>query len=244
MRTGALEGVLADAIAKASERPGRRRPSRSDAQRRPRRDRPARAHRRRRRTRGRGARRRTPCAPDARRDRRRPRGRDRPSPARPRSSTSSTAPASRCTATATTCASSPATSPTITHRRSRGRRGRADLPRARRHPRRRDPLARRGRRPAPVPGHDVAVRRRGAARAPCCIRGSSTCCTSTARTCSTSRSATRLPILERVVGASHPRRGHRRPGVAERVSRDALAAGHEGVVVKAIDSLYAAGRRG
>ncbi|MET0975363.1 MAG: ATP-dependent DNA ligase [Leifsonia sp.] len=34
------------------------------------------------------------------------------------------------------------------------------------------------------------------------------------------------------------------PEVAERVSRDALAAGHEGVVVKAVGSTYAAGRRG
>ncbi len=34
------------------------------------------------------------------------------------------------------------------------------------------------------------------------------------------------------------------PAVAERVSREALAAGHEGIVVKAIDSIYAAGRRG
>ncbi|GAA1993817.1 ATP-dependent DNA ligase [Microbacterium pumilum] len=34
------------------------------------------------------------------------------------------------------------------------------------------------------------------------------------------------------------------PDAAERVSQEALAAGHEGVVVKAIDSLYAAGRRG
>ncbi|PRY53991.1 DNA ligase-1 [Knoellia remsis] len=34
------------------------------------------------------------------------------------------------------------------------------------------------------------------------------------------------------------------PAVAERVSRDALAHGHEGVMVKAVDSLYAAGRRG
>ncbi|MGX5696757.1 ATP-dependent DNA ligase [Agromyces soli] len=34
------------------------------------------------------------------------------------------------------------------------------------------------------------------------------------------------------------------PEIAERVSREALAAGHEGVVVKAIDSAYAAGRRG
>ncbi|MGO4301358.1 ATP-dependent DNA ligase [Leifsonia sp. RAF41] len=55
----------------------------------------------------------------------------------------------------------------------------------------------------------------------------------------------RLAELERVAGE------HRIPGeitddpeVAERVSRDALAAGQEGVVVKAIDSLYAAGRRG
>lgn len=34
------------------------------------------------------------------------------------------------------------------------------------------------------------------------------------------------------------------PDVAERVSREALAAGHEGIVVKAIGSPYAAGRRG
>ena len=57
--------------------------------------------------------------------------------------------------------------------------------------------------------------------------------------------STRLGELERIAGR------HRIPGevtadpeVAERVSRDALAAGQEGVVVKAIDSLYAAGRRG
>ncbi|MEV8213034.1 ATP-dependent DNA ligase [Leifsonia sp. NPDC077715] len=55
----------------------------------------------------------------------------------------------------------------------------------------------------------------------------------------------RLAELERVAGE------HRIPGevtadpeVAERVSREALAAGQEGVVVKAIDSPYAAGRRG
>ena len=34
------------------------------------------------------------------------------------------------------------------------------------------------------------------------------------------------------------------PAAAERLSRDALAAGHEGVVIKAIDSPYTAGRRG
>lgn len=55
----------------------------------------------------------------------------------------------------------------------------------------------------------------------------------------------RLAELERIA----PR--HRIPGVvtddaeaAERVSREALAAGHEGIVVKAIGSPYAAGRRG
>lgn len=57
--------------------------------------------------------------------------------------------------------------------------------------------------------------------------------------------STRLTELERIAPA------HRIPGevtadpeVAERVSRDALAAGQEGVVVKAIGSAYAAGRRG
>ncbi|WP_353828090.1 ATP-dependent DNA ligase [Agromyces sp. SYSU T0242] len=51
--------------------------------------------------------------------------------------------------------------------------------------------------------------------------------------------------LERVTGA------YRIPGevtddadVAERVAREALAAGHEGVVVKGVDAPYAAGRRG
>ncbi|AWB94739.1 ATP-dependent DNA ligase [Agromyces badenianii] len=57
--------------------------------------------------------------------------------------------------------------------------------------------------------------------------------------------STRLVELERIAP------GHRIPGevtadpdVAERVSRDALSAGQEGVVVKAIGSPYAAGRRG
>ncbi|MFK4759485.1 ATP-dependent DNA ligase [Microbacterium sp. ZW T5_45] len=55
----------------------------------------------------------------------------------------------------------------------------------------------------------------------------------------------RLAVLERVAGE------WRMPGIvtddpdaAEQLSRDALAAGHEGVVVKAIDSVYSAGRRG
>ncbi|MCD5348043.1 ATP-dependent DNA ligase [Agromyces sp. S2-1-8] len=57
--------------------------------------------------------------------------------------------------------------------------------------------------------------------------------------------ATRLAELERIAPA------HRIPGevtadaeTAERVSAEALAAGQEGVVVKAIGSTYAAGRRG
>ncbi|ANJ26159.1 ATP-dependent DNA ligase [Agromyces aureus] len=57
--------------------------------------------------------------------------------------------------------------------------------------------------------------------------------------------STRLAELARIAPT------HRIPGevtadpeVAERVSRDALAAGQEGVVVKAIDAPYAAGRRG
>ena len=57
--------------------------------------------------------------------------------------------------------------------------------------------------------------------------------------------STRIGVLERIAPA------HRIPGeitadaaVAGRVSSDALAAGHEGVVVKAVGSAYAAGRRG
>lgn len=57
--------------------------------------------------------------------------------------------------------------------------------------------------------------------------------------------ATRIQELDRVAG------DWRMPGIvtadpdaAEQLSRDALAAGHEGVVVKAIGSTYAAGRRG
>lgn len=56
---------------------------------------------------------------------------------------------------------------------------------------------------------------------------------------------TRRAELERIAPA------HRIPGTitadpdeAERVSQEALDAGHEGVVVKAVDSVYAAGRRG
>lgn len=57
--------------------------------------------------------------------------------------------------------------------------------------------------------------------------------------------STRIGVLQRIAPE------YRIPGeitadaaVAEGVSRDALAAGHEGVVVKAVGSAYAAGRRG
>lgn len=57
--------------------------------------------------------------------------------------------------------------------------------------------------------------------------------------------ATRLAELERIAPEYRiPGEVTDDPDVAERVSREALAAGQEGVVVKAIGSPYAAGRRG
>ncbi|TQJ60265.1 DNA ligase-1 [Arthrobacter sp. SLBN-83] len=57
--------------------------------------------------------------------------------------------------------------------------------------------------------------------------------------------ARRIEVLERIAPAHRiPGEVTADPAVAERVSQDALAAGHEGVVVKAIGSTYAAGRRG
>jgi DNA ligase 1 len=59
------------------------------------------------------------------------------------------------------------------------------------------------------------------------------------------------PLTERLEVLARVAPDHRIPGevtddprVAERVSEAALAAGHEGIVVKAVDSVYAAGRRG
>ncbi len=55
----------------------------------------------------------------------------------------------------------------------------------------------------------------------------------------------RLEALEAVVGGMRiPGILTDDPGAADAFSRDALAAGHEGVMVKAADSVYAAGRRG
>ncbi|MFJ4997795.1 ATP-dependent DNA ligase [Microbacterium sp. NPDC088619] len=57
--------------------------------------------------------------------------------------------------------------------------------------------------------------------------------------------STRLGELERVVGEWRMRGiVTDDPEAAERLSREALVAGHEGVVVKGVDAPYAAGRRG
>jgi DNA ligase-1 len=57
--------------------------------------------------------------------------------------------------------------------------------------------------------------------------------------------STRLEELDRVAGEWRmPGIVTADPAAAEELSRQALAAGHEGVLVKAIDSTYSAGRRG
>ncbi|THG31303.1 ATP-dependent DNA ligase [Glaciibacter flavus] len=57
--------------------------------------------------------------------------------------------------------------------------------------------------------------------------------------------STRMAELERIAGSSRiPGEVTDDPAVAERIAAEALAAGQEGVVVKAIDAPYAAGRRG
>lgn len=57
--------------------------------------------------------------------------------------------------------------------------------------------------------------------------------------------STRLELLEQVAGdARMPGVVTSDPAAAEDFARSALAAGHEGVMVKALDSVYAAGRRG
>ncbi len=110
------------------------------------------------------------------------------------------------------------------------------------------PVARRRRRAATVPGDHVAVRGRGLAGASCCGLGFFDMLHVDGRDLLDEPLSTRLAELERVAGQ------WRMPGIvtadadaAEQLSHDALAAGHEGVVVKAIDAPYAAGaaaRRG
>ena len=79
-----------------------------------------------------------------------------------------------------------------------------------------------------------------------CRRCSSTCCTSTARTCSTSPAPPRAERLAAVVPEAQrvPRALAEDAEAAAAVLEEALAMGHEGVIVKSLDAPYAAGRRG
>ena len=74
---------------------------------------------------------------------------------------------------------------------------------------------------------------------------SSTSCTSTASTSSTSRSTVRQEHLDGLVGELAVPRVHTDDAAAaQAVLDDALAHGHEGVMVKSLTSTYDAGRRG
>ena len=109
-----------------------------------------------------------------------------------------------------------------------------------------------GRPAAPVPGDRRAGWPPGstsppAGRAPRCRRTSSTCCTSTARTSLDRPGRDRAAVLERAVpdAATGPATGHHRRAAGGRaLLADAVARGHEGVVVKSLDAPYEAGRRG
>ena len=84
--------------------------------------------------------------------------------------------------------------------------------------------------------------RRAAAVGAC----SSTCCTPTARTCSTRRAPRGREVLASVVpdALRVPRRLADDAAGASAVLEEALAMGHEGVIVKSLEAPYAAGRRG
>ena len=121
------------------------------------------------------------------------------------------------------------------------------LPATRGRARRRGDRAARRRAAGAVPGHRRAVRHAAGRAASRSRRCSSTSCTSTARTCSTRRCAERTAALERDRARGAPDRrapSPRTPTAAQAAFDAALAAGHEGVVVKALDAPYAAGRRG
>ena len=78
-------------------------------------------------------------------------------------------------------------------------------------------------------------------------RSSSTCCISMAIRCVDEPLARRMAVLADRLPAAEPRAAHRH-GECEtsrpRSRGEALAAGHEGVMAKSVDGLYAAGRRG
>ena len=100
----------------------------------------------------------------------------------------------------------------------------------------------------PVPGDDEPLRRAETldARVAALRRSSSTASTSTARTSSTCRSRSAARRSSRRVPESMRRRPSRPTDAeeAERFLEDAIAHGHEGVMVKALDAPYEAGRRG
>ena len=185
------------------------------------------------------------------RARRRRRGMAEPAPARPRSSGSSTASGSRCTVAATRSSSPPAsstTSPTGCPRWSR--RSRA------------------------LPGARPRARRRGdRARRPTAGRGRSRRPASRGQPASTSAAARPVPLTPYFFDLLHldgedlldapgrersaalaeararralrvPRLVTADPAQAAAFFDEALAAGHEGVVVKSLDAPYDAGRRG
>ena len=73
----------------------------------------------------------------------------------------------------------------------------------------------------------------------------STCCTSTARPCSMLPATERQAVLEACARATaHAADGHGRSAGGGRFFADAIAHGHEGVVVKSLVAPYEAGRRG
>ena len=164
LRQGALEGVMTDAIARASGRPASRRAARRDVERRPAHHRAPRAHRWRGRARGDRARRAATDPADARGDLgRRDAGarRDRPRLGRveARRRAHPGAPRRRRGARVHP-------EPQRRHRTApRGRRRGAQLPGAHPDPRRRSDRRRRGRTPRPLPGHDEPLRAPAARRA-------------------------------------------------------------------------------
>ena len=105
--------------------------------------------------------------------------------------------------------------------------------------------------PASVPGHDAPLRPQARRREPAGTscrsrRCSSTRSISTATRSSTSRSPGASALLGEQVAPANlvPRLVTASADAAAAFAARALAAGHEGVMAKAVDGLYAAGRRG
>ena len=177
--------------------------------------------------------------------------RSKSSAARRFSRPSSTAPGCRSTARATPSRSTPAASTTSPPGCRRSSRPTLALPVT-------DLIAdaeaialRPDGRPAPLPGHRVAVRQPPTSQRPGprnrCRCSSSTCCTSTAPTCWTCPRRERLAALDAVVpdhAAGGPAAPPLTPTPRSGFSTSTLAAGHEGVMAKSPAAPYEAGRRG